>query len=184
MACGASRRKRKGRSFQGVSRGVCTKIRSGSAWAKRWTPVACPRRHRPLGNGDALAFRDGHVCDRVADCTMANHVHALLGLGDWLSSLGMGDLKPVIPHTVTEGGKNLTAVLANLKKHTALRANRILTRSGPFWQDESYDHLIRSGEEFEHAARYILGNPVQAGLCGNWREWPWTYCAPWLLELL
>ena len=48
---------------------------------------------------------------------------------------------------------------------TAYRANQILGQSGkPSQQDESYNHLIRSSEEFEHIREYIERNPVAAGL--------------------
>ena len=30
----------------------------------------------------------------------------------------------------------------------------------PFWQDESYDHLVRNQLEFEKIRRYIEENPV------------------------
>jgi putative transposase len=98
--------------------------------------------------------------------------------------LGMEDWKKQIPQCAGDGETTLTSVLASFKRYTALRANRILGRSGPFWQDESYDHLIRDSEEFEHAVWYILMNPVRARLCDHWQDWPWTYCARWLVGLL
>jgi len=33
-----------------------------------------------------------------------------------------------------------------------------------FWQDESYDHLVRTDEEFRRIQQYIEHNPVTAGL--------------------
>jgi hypothetical protein len=47
------------------------------------------------------------------------------------------------------------------KAATAKRANLLLQRSGqPIWQDESYDRLVRDGDEFRRIQRYIEGNPV------------------------
>ena len=54
--------------------------------------------------------------------------------------------------------------LRTLKGFTAHEANLILGRTGnPFWQSESYDHLVRS-DEFDRIRRYIENNPVKAGL--------------------
>jgi len=73
---------------------------------------------------------------------MSNHVHLLL-----------------TPHI------NASKLLCSLKRTTARRANLLLSRTGqPFWQDESYDHLVRNGDEFRRIQRYIEYNPVKAGL--------------------
>ena len=54
-------------------------------------------------------------------------------------------------------------------------ANRILERTGmPFWQDESYDHWIRSGRELEEIITYVECNPVKAGLVAADEQWPWS----------
>ncbi len=62
-----------------------------------------------------------------------------------------------------------------IKGRSARSANRILQRSGRFWQDESYDHFVRDEHELENIIRYILYNPVVAGLAKNWQDWPFTY---------
>lgn len=86
---------------------------------------------------------------------MPNHVHLL-----------------VTPHVVA------TKWLGPLKGFTAYEANRILYRRGqPFWQDESYDHLIRSGAEFERIRGYIETNPVKAGLAAAAERFRWSSAA-------
>jgi len=50
------------------------------------------------------------------------------------------------------------------KKFTATQINRRLDRSGRFWQEESFDHLVRSPEHFEAFRRYIASNPSKANL--------------------
>jgi REP element-mobilizing transposase RayT len=68
---------------------------------------------------------------------MANHVHMLIS-----------------PRV------ELPKVMKALKGFTAKRANQMLGLSGnPFWQEESYDHLVRDREEFEGIKRYIENNP-------------------------
>jgi len=68
-----------------------------------------------------------------------------------------------------------TRWLGPLKGFVAHEANRILGRSGqPFWQDESYDHLVRSDAEFERIREYIESNPVKAGLVAAAESWQWS----------
>jgi REP element-mobilizing transposase RayT len=83
---------------------------------------------------------------------MPNHVHML-----------------VTPRVVS------TLWLGPLKRFTAYRANQILGQSGKhFWQDESYDHLVRSTEQFERIRAYIERNPVTAGLVTTADQFRWS----------
>ena len=51
----------------------------------------------------------------------------------------------------------------------------LLKRTGhPFWQDESYDRLVRSGEEFQRIRWYIENNPVTACLVAKAEEYAWS----------
>ncbi|MEX2302852.1 MAG: transposase [Bryobacterales bacterium] len=83
---------------------------------------------------------------------MSNHIHLLL--------------TPAI---------DVRRIMRGLKGITANQANRILRRRGqPFWQDESFDHWVRDGLEFERIVSYIEFNPVKAGLVELPEEWPWS----------
>ena len=67
----------------------------------------------------------------------------------------------------------------SLKRFTAREANRRLGRTGqPFWQDESYDRLIRDDLEFESVARYIERNPVDAGIVTEEAQFRWSSAWP------
>jgi len=68
--------------------------------------------------------------------------------------------------------------LGPLKGFTAYQANRVLGRHAPFWQGESYDHLVRDDKEFERIRHYIEHNPVKAGLAASPEEFPWSSAAP------
>jgi len=82
---------------------------------------------------------------------MPNHVHLLL-----------------TPHIEP------SVVLRRLKGASARGANQLLGLAGqPFWQAESYDHLVRSQAEFERIEDYIIQNPVRAGLARSAEEYPW-----------
>jgi alanyl-tRNA synthetase len=68
------------------------------------------------------------------------------------------------------GERQLPDILHSWKSFTAKQANKMLNRSGQFWQDEYYDHLIRDEGDFHHALQYVVSNPEQAGL----EDWPWV----------
>jgi REP element-mobilizing transposase RayT len=83
---------------------------------------------------------------------MANHVHLLL--------------TPAI---------SLSKLIGSLKMATATEANLLLRRTGmPFWQDESFDRIVRTDDEFRRVSRYIENNPVRAGLCSRPEDYPWS----------
>ena len=65
-------------------------------------------------------------------------------------------------------GQLLAKTLHSLKSYTAKEANRILGRTGTFWQREYYDRLIRNGDELKRAVEYVWANPEKAGLL-NWK---------------
>jgi REP element-mobilizing transposase RayT len=94
-------------------------------------------------------------CDLHAWVIMANHVHMLL-----------------TPHM------DVSELLRRLKGYSARQINEMLGCTGlPFWQDESYDHLVRSAVEFRRIGNYIINNPVKAGLAGSPEEYRWSSAA-------
>ena len=96
---------------------------------------------------DALKFFDGSRYTLHAWSVMPNHVHAIL--------------KPY-------DGHDLEKILQAWKSFTSKRANDFLKRSGPFWQEEYYDHIVRDGEDFRNQVRYVLENPQKGSACGEW----------------
>ncbi len=89
----------------------------------------------------------------AAWCVMPNHTHAVF--------------TPLPGHLPDD-------ILHSWKSYTAHKANKLLGRKGTFWERESFDHLIRSIEEFEHFIRYVEDNPVAAGLCQLPSQWPYS----------
>ncbi|MCA9994261.1 MAG: transposase [Anaerolineales bacterium] len=71
---------------------------------------------------------------------------------------------------------SLSAIMHAHKRYTAWQANQVLGRQGQFWQHESYDHIIRDEAEMHRIQRYVLDNPVKAGLVEHWKQWPWSFC--------
>jgi type I restriction enzyme R subunit len=49
--------------------------------------------------------------------------------------------------------------------YTAFRINEAIGEKGKFWQQEPFDFLVRSPEQYEYLRRYIAENPRKAGLC-------------------
>jgi putative transposase len=60
--------------------------------------------------------------------------------------------------------------MQSLKGHTARQANKLLARTGTFWQEESYDHYVRNSEAHQRIVHYIRQNPVKAGLVSRSEE--------------
>ena len=48
--------------------------------------------------------------------------------------------------------------------YTAFRINQTLGEKGHFWQQEPFDHLVRSTEQYDYLRNYIADNPTKAGL--------------------
>jgi REP element-mobilizing transposase RayT len=73
---------------------------------------------------------------------------------------------------------DVSELLRRLKGYSARQINKMLGCTGlPFWQDESYDHLVRSAVEFRRIGNYIINNPVKAGLAGSPEEYRWSSAA-------
>jgi len=86
---------------------------------------------------------------------MPNHVHLLI--------------TPNIP---------ICRITNVLKGVSARDANRILMRRGKhFWQDESFDHWVRTPTQFNRIRSYIEANPVSVGLASKPEDWPWSSAA-------
>lgn len=72
-------------------------------------------------------------------------------------------------------GYKLSDILHSWKSFTAHEINKRLPKKYvPFWQGESYDHLIRDDEDLQRCCHYTVMNPVNAGLCSRPEEWPWS----------
>ena len=48
--------------------------------------------------------------------------------------------------------------------YTAFQINKAIGEKGKFWQQEPFDHLVRSLEQYEYLRRYIADNPHKASL--------------------
>ena len=92
---------------------------------------------------DSLLHFDGVRYDVTDFVVMPNHVHLLAAFTDEAGMLRQCD---------------------SWKHFTARELNRRQGRSGRFWRQDGFDHLVRSVEQFELFRRYIAMNPRKAGL--------------------
>ena len=100
----------------------------------------------------ALRFHHGTRFDLLAWVVMPNHVHALIKVGD----------------------TPLSDIIQNWKSIVAVKANKLLGRTGDFWQLDYWDTFMRDEAQTRKAIRYIENNPVEARLCRAPEEWPFT----------
>ncbi len=71
------------------------------------------------------------------------------------------------------GTRSLSATVGALK---ALSARRI---GHPVWQPGFHDHAVRRDEDLRTLARYVVGNPLRAGLVDSIGDYPF-WDAVWL----
>ena len=120
-------------------------------FSKRWHDDldachgACALRCRDIAEivGNSLHHFDGDRYELLDFIVMPNHAHVLVAF------------------------LNETAMLAQCdswKHFTAHKINRELKTKGRFWQQDGFDHLVRSEEQSLHLRRYISNNGVKAKL--------------------
>lgn len=110
-----------------------------------------------------LAIGGLSECDRLsltetlAYVLMPDHLH-------WLLVLRAGDL---------------AAVARRMKSRGARAVNRARGGEGALWQSGFHDHALRRDEDLPGVARYIVANPLRAGLVARIGDYP-HWDAVWL----
>ncbi|MGN6153917.1 MAG: REP-associated tyrosine transposase [Lysobacteraceae bacterium] len=87
---------------------------------------------------------------------MPDHLHLLLGLGK------------------TEP---LSKLMQRIKSVTAGIANATQGRRGAVWMPGYHDRCVRSEAMLLPMARYVVANPVRAGLVARFADYPYWGCA-------
>jgi REP element-mobilizing transposase RayT len=90
------------------------------------------------------------ICD--AYCLMTNHYHLLLR---------------------TPQGQ-LSEALQQLNGNVARIFNRRVARHGPVWETRFHDDPIESDGHLLQAARYVVLNPVRAGIVADAADYAWS----------
>lgn len=94
----------------------------------------------------------------LAWVVMPDHLH-------WLFQLGTCD--------------TLAMVMKKLKARSAQSINAYLGRTGPVWQKVYFDRAVRKEDDLLAIARYIIGNPLRAGLVDSVKNYP-HWDAAWI----
>ncbi|MFA7172398.1 MAG: transposase [Kiritimatiellia bacterium] len=106
---------------------------------------------------ESLFFFNGERCWTGDAVIMPNHVHALI--------------TPLCNFS-------LEHILQSIKKHTAVKINKLMGRKGQLWQRDSHDHIVRNAGELRAFRKYIAKNAAQTGLeldgyayrCADWLD--------------
>jgi putative transposase len=69
--------------------------------------------------------------------------------------------------------KTLPIFMQRWKEWTSKRIVRELKLSGRIWQEEFFDHVLRSVESYSQKWDYVKENPVRAGLVETSDKWAW-----------
>jgi REP element-mobilizing transposase RayT len=115
----------------------------------------CYLRNRDIAEmvQNALLFHDQTKYRLAAWVVMPNHVHLLC---------------------TPSAGFALGEVMHSVKSFSASEANKMLARSGRFWQKEYFDRYIRNARQFAMTVTYIEMSPVKANLCEKPDDWPFS----------
>lgn len=97
------------------------------------------------------------LADSLAWVVMPDHIHWLLQLNS----------------------HSLSRIVQRVKSKSAIAINRAKGCSGPFWQSGFHDINVRTEDSLVGFARYIVANPVRAGLVKSVRDYP-LWDAVWL----
>lgn len=90
--------------------------------------------------------------ETYAYCLMTNHYHFVLRTSD----------------------ANISAGMHRLNSRWARRYNRRYLFTGHVFERRYSSTLVASDEQLLGAIRYVLLNPVRAGLCDHPSEWEWS----------
>lgn len=80
-------------------------------------------------------------------------------------------------------GRGLSAFMQWWLTSHVRRHHRVHATSGHVWQGRFKSFPIQTDAHFLTVARYVLQNPVRAGLAKQVRDWPWSsLCFPELVD--
>lgn len=99
-----------------------------------------------INSGDEKFYR------LIAAVVMPDHIHLILRPKD---------------------GFTLSRVMQGIKGVSAKLINEYRSTRGTFWQDEYHDRILRSDDEAIEKARYLLENPLRAGLIQQGDQYPY-----------
>lgn len=97
----------------------------------------------------------------------------------WVSSLAWVVMPDHLHWLVQLQTCSLDELMRRIKSNSARQINRRLGRAGPLWHDGFHDRAMRKDQDLQVAARYIVANPLRAGLVKRVGDYP-LWDAIWL----
>src|SRR6516164_6725768 len=112
---------------------------------------------------DCILYWNERRYQLYAACVMPDHVHILI--------------EPRVRRETSNATEfySLTEILHTLKSLTAHKINELGEKSGPVWEREAFDRMIRSESDLHEKFNYITRNPWDAGLVGPSEDYPWVW---------
>ena len=114
------------------------------------TATLLQRRLARLLITELRAAHDQQQVTSLAWVVMPDHLH-------WLVQLQTGSLEQL---------------MRRIKSNSARQINQHLGTQGPIWQPGYHDRALRQDEDLQSAARYIVANPLRAGLVKRIGDYP------------
>lgn len=103
-------------------------------------------------------IEESHLAETLCFVVMPDHLHWLMALGE---------------------AKPMPRVIQILKNLSSRRINALRGETGSLWQAGFHDHALRAEEDVVAVARYVVANPVRAGLVKQVGQYPF-WDAKWL----
>ncbi len=144
---------------------VLDRIKTGPMWLQKAeiAQIVVDKLH---------AMADGGAFYLIAYCIMHNHVHMLVDMKRQIDKLRPDEA------ITDENYIQVSRLMQALKNDISTEACTMLELDGYFWQKDNYDHYVRTDQEFQNIANYILHNPVKADLVESWDQWKFSYINP------
>jgi REP element-mobilizing transposase RayT len=103
------------------------------------------------------SLNDSGVVESLAWVIMPDHLH-------WL----------FIPQD-----SSISSAVRQLKGRSSWRIHKMLGKRGPLWQKGFHDRALRKQEDIQAVARYVVANPLRAGIVRRVGDYP-HWDAVWL----
>lgn len=104
----------------------------------------------------------------VAYSIMSNHIHILFD-----SHIEPIDIE--IKPDPFLGCLSLANIMKRIKGPISRFSNKVLGKNGKFFAHESFDMYIRNEKMYSNVIRYILNNPIKAGIAEKWEDYDGNY---------
>ena len=80
-----------------------------------------------------------------------------------------------------DGTTSLSMAINRLRSTSAIATNAALGRTGSLWSRAFHDRAMRADEDLLATARYVVANPLRAGVCRRIGDYPF-WDAIWLRD--